>query len=342
MFSSSWQWRSSSEGPRELTPGARREQPQIKSRGGREGPWEPCKVSSNLRDHCPMTYRVADLRGFERTIFRRGGARRSRYLELEPNCWMCPAVGKKRTREHVFGQWIMYELPEELLYFTPHRPGPFGGEESDRRGPMHLKTLQVRRLCEDCNSGWMSELEVHARRMLFGARRDLGPSDSKILAHWALKTAVVLNVSQPAPLVWNEADRHRLKRGPFERTFVSVLRVSGKDVNWGQGEGADWVGPRDPATLAVLALMPNARIRLNDIVLVIVRLPWQMANSSVALPGRILWDGTAAHRVNLDELPLADDWLDGRIMIDGSMSSAFWRSPALDFWRGELPVTTLR
>lgn len=289
-----------------------------------------------------MSYRVADLRNFERTIFREDRARRSRYIELEPDCWMCPAVGKKRTREHVFGQWIMNELPEDRLYFTPHRAGAFGESQSDKRGPMHLKTLQVRRLCEDCNGGWMAKLEGDAKRMLFGAHRELAPSDSRVLAHWALKTAVVLNVSQPAPLVWNEADRHRLKYGPFERTFVSALRVAGKDINWVQGEGAGFVGPSDPTTLRVLALMPNARVRLNDIVLVTVRLPWQMANSSVTLPGRTIWDGTEAHGVNLDELPFADDWLDDDIIIEGSMSSAFWRSPATDFWWGSFPVTMLK
>lgn len=289
-----------------------------------------------------MAYRVAALRNFERTIFKEDRARRSRYIELAPDCWMCPAVGQKRTREHVFGQWIMRELPKDLLYFTPHRTGPFGDAESDKIGPMHLGTLQVKRLCEGCNSGWMAKLEGHARRALFGAGRDLDASESMRLAQWALKTAVVLNVSQPSPLVWNEADRHRLKHGPFERTFVSALRVAGQDVNWLQGEGAGWAGPFDPTTAGVLALLPNARIRLNDIVLVTARLPWQIANSSVTLPGKTIWDGEAAHSVNLDALPLAENWLDGDIIIEGSVSSAFWEVPSIDFWVGDLAATTLK
>lgn len=258
---------------------------------------------------------------------------------------MCPAVGRKRTREHVFGQWIINEMPENLLYFTPHRGGASGEYQSDKRGPMHLKKLQIRRLCDECNNGWMSELEVHAKRMLFGARRDLGPSDSRVLAHWALKTAVVLNVSQPAPLVWNEADRHRIKSGPFERTFVSVLRVAGKDIDWVQGLGAefDFAGPPDPTAFRALALLPNARIRLNDIVLITVRLPWQMASCSVTLPGRTIWDGRNAHAVNLEELPLAGHWRDGEINITGSTSSAFWQTPATDFWCGDgsFPATAV-
>lgn len=88
-----------------------------------------------------MAYRAADLRTFDRTLFAEDRARRSRYLELTPSCWMCPAGGQKRTREHVFGQWIMHELPENLLHFTPHRAGPFGDAESDKRGPIHLRTL---------------------------------------------------------------------------------------------------------------------------------------------------------------------------------------------------------
>lgn len=288
-----------------------------------------------------MAYRVADLRNFDRALFSEGRARRSRYIEVEPNCWLCPAVGTKRTREHVFGQWIMKELPEDLLYFTPIRTGPFGDAESDKRGPMHLRTLQVRRLCRACNGGWMSKLEARVKPMLFGVRRKLDASQALTLAHWALKTAVVLNVSQPSPLVWPEADRHRIKSGPFERTFVSLLRVSGRDINWLQGEGVTWVGPMGPLVLPVLALMPNARIRINDIVLVTARLPWQIAKSSVSMPGSTIWDGQVAHDIDLDDLPLATSWMEGTIDIEGVTSSAFWREPPLDFWAADAGTARL-
>src|SRR5690625_2649186 len=178
-----------------------------------------------------MAYRVRDLRGFDRQVFKEGGAKRPRYLERQPFCWMCPTTRGVATREHVFGRWLMELLPRESLEFTPRRAG-LGHDYSVARGPMHLEKLRVGRVCAECNHGWMSRLEVEAKRMLFGTRRRLAESDATRLAHWALKTALVLNVSQPAPLVWNEADRHRLRFGPLERTWVSVQRVEGVAVHW--------------------------------------------------------------------------------------------------------------
>lgn len=280
-----------------------------------------------------MTYRVTDLRAFDRQLMREGRARRPRYLEPEPDCWMCPTRGAPRTREHVFGRWIKKRLPKDRLVFEPHRAGPFGLDYSDVRGPMALDTLQVGRVCAGCNNGWMASLEKAADRMLFGTDRDLDAAEALQLAHWAIKTAVVMNVSQPSPLIWTEADRHRVKVGPFERTAVSVLRVQDADANWAQGEERVWSVANDAKDAwALLALVATVRIRLNDIVLIVARLPWQMSSCAASLPGHTIWDGRKSWAVSLDALPLASDWLDGLISIDGPLPSSFWARPARDFW----------
>ncbi|WP_425953344.1 hypothetical protein [Xylanimonas sp. McL0601] len=241
----------------------------------------------------------------------------------------------------MFGRWIKKHLPPEKLVFTPHRAGPFGLDRSDVRGPMPLDALQVGRVCACCNNGWMSNLEDDAERILFGADRDLGAGDAHRLAHWAVKTAVVINLSQPSPLIWAEADRHRVQSGPFSRTAVSVLRVDGADIDWAQGEGSSWLtdGSGPTVTAALGAMVTTARIRLNDIVLVVAHLPWQMAACSVSLPGHMIWDGRSAHPVSLDALPLASSLYEGSIHIDGTVATSFWAQPALDFWRSAIRVT---
>lgn len=249
---------------------------------------------------------------------------------------MCPTRGARKTREHVFGRWVMKRLPKDVLVFEPHRAGPFGLDHSDVRGPMALDALKVGRICAGCNGGWMSALEVDADRILFGGDRDLDAADARRLAHWAIKTAVVLNVSQPSPLVWTEADRHRVRVGPFPRTAVSVLRVDGADVNWAQGEEKVWATGLEPfESAALMSLAGTARIRLNDIVTVAVRLPWQMSGCSANLPGYTIWDGHRAHAVDLDALPPSSDWLEGLISIEGPPDSAFWVRPTRDFWWAE-------
>jgi len=297
------------------------------------GGWDAHVSTHGLEAIGLMTYRVAALRTFDRQLLQQGRARRPRYLETQPDCWMCPTRGAPKTNEHVFGRWIIKRLPLETLVFEPHRAGPLGIDYSDARGPMPLEQLKVGRVCAPCNGGWMSALEADADRILFGADRALDTSDTQRLAHWAIKTAVVLNVSQPSPLIWTEADRHRVKYGPFPRTAVSVLRVQGTDVNWAQGEQRTWNGERNnPETWSLLSLTTTVRIRLKDIVFVAVRLPWQMSSCSVTLPGQTIWDGEQVHAVSLDALPLAPDWLGGQINIRGSYSSSFWARPAPDFW----------
>ena len=246
---------------------------------------------------------------------------------------MCPTRGAPKTREHVFGRWIMKRLPKEKLIFDPHRAGAFGLDYSDVRGPMPLDALKVGRVCAPCNNGWMSALEADAERILFGGDRDLDTSDALRLAHWAIKTAVVMNVSQPSPLIWTEADRHQVRTGPLTRTAVSVLRVQGPDANWVQGETTTWAVERDAQEAwAWLSLVATIRIQLGDIVLVVVRLPWQMSSCSVTLPGHMIWDGKCAHAVSLDELPMSSYWREGLISVDGSLTSSFWTRPAQDFW----------
>lgn len=280
-----------------------------------------------------MTYQVSGLRKFDRQFLQEGRARRPRYLETEPECWMCPERGASMTREHIFGRWIKKHLPREDLVFDPHRAGPLGLDYSDVRGPMPLDALQVGRVCAPCNNGWMSRLEDFAEQALFSADRDLDAAEALQLAHWAIKTAVVMNVSQPSPLIWPEADRHRVKAGPFQRTAVSALRVEGANANWAQGEMRSLtVQTHAQEAMVLLNLVATVRIRLNDIVLITARLPWQMSGCSVSLPGKTIWDGSKAHAVSLDALPLSPDWLDGLISIDGSLESAFWANPARDFW----------
>lgn len=281
-----------------------------------------------------VSFRVADLRSFDRQLMEQGRARRPRYLEPEPECWMCPARGVPGSREHVFGRWIKKRLPTEALIFQPHRAGPYGLDFSDVRGPMPLNALQVGGVCASCNNGWMSSLEADAEQMIFGSDRDLSVADTLRLAHWAIKTAIIVNLSQPSPLIWPETDRHRVRNGPISRTAVSVLRVEGADANWAQGEMSSWGGPREGVHEAttLLGLVAKIRIRLNDIVLVVARLPWQMASCTISLPGRQIWDGRNAFPVSLDEVPLTSNWLDGHIAVSGDLRSAFWERPERDFW----------
>jgi hypothetical protein len=61
----------------------------------------------------------------------------------------------------------------------------------------------VKIVCAECNSGWMSRLEMKARPifepMMQGKRHViLGPADQKALALWIVKTSMTLQLSHPS------------------------------------------------------------------------------------------------------------------------------------------------
>jgi hypothetical protein len=61
--------------------------------------------------------------------------------------------------------------------------------------------MKVRRVCEECNTGWMHELEEVARPVLLplmaGRRTALAPIEQEVIAVWAIKTALMCEFIHP-------------------------------------------------------------------------------------------------------------------------------------------------
>lgn len=99
------------------------------------------------------------------------------------------------------GMWLRSELPIEK--------GP-----TIRR---HRTDAVLRRVCADCNSGWMSNLEDEVRPLLSpliaGETIVVSGGDRELLLRWALKTAAVLGPLQRAPDAVSPEFRRRLATG---------------------------------------------------------------------------------------------------------------------------------
>jgi hypothetical protein len=104
--------------------------------------------------------------------------------------------GKPLTLEHVWPQWLANTLPWErtVTYRDALRNGEWEAP---------LFSLKVRRVCASCNSGWMSELEIAAKRMVTELIMQppgyilIPPYQQKIVALWALKTSMMLEWTEP-------------------------------------------------------------------------------------------------------------------------------------------------
>lgn len=112
------------------------------------------------------------------------------------NCLACGETSSPASREHVFSRWLLEELecldaPISLF----RRLGD--GSSTQARVPITLDSFKLKRVCERCNSGWMSRLEVSVKPILLPIMRrtralgSLDEEERRILAKWAGKTAII-------------------------------------------------------------------------------------------------------------------------------------------------------
>lgn len=111
------------------------------------------------------------------------------------DCLACGTTGSPATREHVFSSWLLKEFgPDASMALYRH-----SGDGSQRqvRAEMKLDSFRLKKICEGCNSGWMSDLEGSAKPLVLALIKDGRQLDSllederRTLARWAAKTAIV-------------------------------------------------------------------------------------------------------------------------------------------------------
>jgi hypothetical protein len=160
----------------------------------------------------------------------------------ERRCIFCNRVGPL-TREHVIPAWVVEILNElEVGY-----PGPAwglhytsgGAVERERQHSVADPTVVVRQVCEVCNNGWMSLLELAVKdklgAMIRGHSVSLDPKEQLAIATWASKTAIAMEAYEPAMAVTSKDDRrlmvsqlrppshHRVRIGSRSEVYESLM-----------------------------------------------------------------------------------------------------------------------
>ena len=73
----------------------------------------------------------------------------------------------------------------------------------------HPSLIKVQQVCEDCNSGWMSGLEDAAKPLFVDlsehSRAEFSGQESRLLACWAVKTAIMFEFNDVQSRVFSEA-----------------------------------------------------------------------------------------------------------------------------------------
>jgi hypothetical protein len=177
---------------------------------------------------------------------------RTRARQVSLGCLFCgrawrPGVVMK-SREHVLGQWMM-RLEEN---HPPERGSYSAGFDFDESvGELvevppeivfrkaALLTLKTREVCEDCNQGWMSDLEEAVkpiiRQLLWSAETGmaivLNAEKARVLAHWAQKTALTYELTSDAPHVGNATLGQRLRDGKLLRGSMAWVARHPRDYD---------------------------------------------------------------------------------------------------------------
>jgi hypothetical protein len=155
-------------------------------------------------------------------------------------CAFCP--NPANTLEHLWPDWILKSLraSQPIRHTIGKRP-PF-----DVKSP----EVKTRAVCEQCNGGWMSNLEVVNRPLVGALIHDISapiePIQQANLAAWTMKTAMVLDAINSARLPFYQATERSLLRTNstvpsgttvwLGRHSGSSFHAGGTDVWLDQGE----------------------------------------------------------------------------------------------------------
>jgi hypothetical protein len=159
----------------------------------------------------------------------------------------------------VLPTWLQKHLGIEGFPLTPTRYTSRGVEVDRRAHP--VSELVAGRVCVDCNSGWMSRLEVAAmpvlKPLMDGQRTpgQLDEAERRVLGRWALKTTYALNDSSNYP--WKVPPAHALRvrseADPFPPEVMVTAQVHEPDQPFDWLQASSWV------------VSAKARPRLGDI-----------------------------------------------------------------------------
>ena len=119
-------------------------------------------------------------------------------------CVFCER-NRKLTREHVWPQWVRSSLDHPAGPGTATRTVIRAGGREEWSYRARPANVVVRSVCEECNGGWMSELEQRAMPVLLPMIEDRGPvtleaSDADTVATWALKTSLAAGSEFKPPI----------------------------------------------------------------------------------------------------------------------------------------------
>lgn len=160
------------------------------------------------------------------------------------------------SREHAIPAWIGREL-NATSDPVRHRYEGFPGSGISREWTAGSVDVKVKKICEPCNNGWMSQLESDAQAVLTslirGESRAVTTTECRLVTRWFLKTMLMLElagdrtqrVALPAHEDWVRTGHLppdvALWLGAARRPSGTATGARGVTVRVGDQEGPGWL-----------------------------------------------------------------------------------------------------
>ena len=272
-------------------------------------------------------------------------------MEEDPGERRCVFCGSARMpREHAIPQWV-----GEVLHGAAGESGDwttwyaFGtpSENCERRHPAESNrpTVVVKRVCRDCNSGWMADVEGEAKPilepMISGKPCMLSLGDQLNVATWATKTAMVLEYMRSDLFVTTKAERRVIaddRRPPdgFRVRLAATAAVGDQGLRIATFVAASDPSEGVPDVLCTTIVIGHLVVQVwggsgsgtTDLqrpgtVIAEAAMVWPPVPGPVSWPPRVSLTGSRLEEFIREPLPGADrpGFLDGWQFLDGRSSA---------------------
>jgi hypothetical protein len=117
------------------------------------------------------------------------------------------------TAEHVWPEWLRQYLPTEGVAVPSweRENGRTGARFNQRPTPSGMPEEVIRRVCADCNNGWMADLESEMKpiflQLYLLTTMTITPEMQEVIARWAFKTTAVYEWVRPGTVTISQDKR---------------------------------------------------------------------------------------------------------------------------------------
>lgn len=165
-------------------------------------------------------------------------------------CAFCSQLltGKTKSREHIWARWLHKRLDVEKSYFEGIHTGIPWGVHTISTRTQSANSMVLGGVCANCNNGWMSKLEVKVAPIfekLWEVGKEkyitLDSQSCEILAHWAFKTSLTINLSSNYRRIVPQkhfSDFYESRKLPEYSAVDVALAPFSNNLQWYQGQSA--------------------------------------------------------------------------------------------------------